>query len=361
MPQPSRSAARRGGWTDSWRIAPEQKTSFPMPPAGARRLLPRATGYRAPLSASSCAPSRRVHCSSVSAPRRRLRRTTRRHRATPPVSRLKQPEQPKPHATRNASVLLLPSAPISSVSVSARSSRRSPSRRGCRRRRALWPRTVRVSRSRRSTSHPAQSGRSQRLFARAPRLSSPTIRSSGSLSCSALERSVSEASRCSRVDLRRSSWASIRSSRSRSCSTSRRRPSRSEGFGYDPVRGELWFVGETAEAVLARAARAPKLRSSSKPPSSTRRSRTRRVRSKKPLRGRVSPRRRSAGHRGSGRRRSTCRLSGGSSSLRRALQEAISMAQSVAGRLEAPLACPRRRRFDAGRRARRGAAHARCS
>jgi chromosome segregation protein len=24
----------------------------------------------------------------------------------------------------------------------------------------------------------------------------------------------------------------------------------SEGFGYDPVRGELWFVGETAEAVL---------------------------------------------------------------------------------------------------------------
>ena len=23
-----------------------------------------------------------------------------------------------------------------------------------------------------------------------------------------------------------------------------------EGFGYDPVRGELWFAGETAEAVL---------------------------------------------------------------------------------------------------------------
>ena len=23
-----------------------------------------------------------------------------------------------------------------------------------------------------------------------------------------------------------------------------------EGFGYDPERGELWFAGETAEAVL---------------------------------------------------------------------------------------------------------------
>ena len=46
-----------------------------------------------------------------------------------------------------------------------------------------------------------------------------------------------------------SSSASCRSCRRKSCSHSRVPAVTPEGFGYDPQRGEIWFAGETAEAV----------------------------------------------------------------------------------------------------------------
>ena len=54
---------------------------------------------------------------------------------------------------------------------------------------------------------------------------------------------------CSSASAPRRSCARRASSRARSCSI--RRPGRDpRGPGYDPERGELWFAGETAEAVL---------------------------------------------------------------------------------------------------------------
>ena len=80
-----------------------------------------------------------------------------------------------------------------------------------------------------------------------------------------------------------------------------------EGFGYDPARGELWFVGETAEAVLlelqgrrtALAAEAAALEAEVATAHAT-------PRQTRPS-GRGSQRRRSGGRRGFALRRSTPR------------------------------------------------------
>ncbi len=117
-----------------------------------------------------------------------------------------------------------------------------------------------------------------------------------------------------------------------------------EGFGYDPARGELWFVGETAEAVLlelqgrrtALAAEAADSRG--------------RGRYRKSGRGSCG---RAGACRGGGvregapacaPRRSTRRCSTRLVDLASALRDGIEAAQHAAGRFEAPL----RARVDAG-------------
>ena len=109
----------------------------------------------------------------------------------------------KPRARPSGSAPRSPNARRSSASGSARSSRRSPSRKAFRPPLARSPRTVRGSRSPRSTSLRATSAPSLPRCVLARRRSSPTIPPSGSRSSSALAPPASGASRCSRDARRR--------------------------------------------------------------------------------------------------------------------------------------------------------------
>jgi chromosome segregation protein len=116
-----------------------------------------------------------------------------------------------------------------------------------------------------------------------------------------------------------------------------------EGFGYDPARGELWFVGETAEAVLlelqgrrsALAAEAAALEEEVATATVAAEEATERAHAAEALFGRV-PRLRAASV--------DARTLGRLVELAAALRDGIDGARRVAGRFEAPL----RARADSG-------------
>ena len=132
----------------------------------------------------------------------------------------------------------------------ARSTGRSPSAKGCRRRRARWRRKASGSPSRCSRSSRAASEPLPRRWDVRPRPSSATIRPEPSRCSSGRAPSglgslvvlvgrtrrdlVSEMPVVSKEELLASPVAAVTL----------------EGFGYDPGGGELWFAGETAEALL---------------------------------------------------------------------------------------------------------------
>ena len=265
-------------------------------------------------------------------------------RAISTRSSSKRSRRPRPRAAQSASAPPWSSAPSSSRSAFARSSKHSPSRRGSLRRRARSPRTARASRSRVSTSSRAPSAPSPRRCGRARRRSSPTIPWSGSRSLQRARAaglgSLTVLTGVSPQELVRE-YPVVPLERLLDVTVASVTP---EGFGYDPARGELWFVGETAEAVLlelqgrrsALAREASELEEqvaeAARAPSET----AERARVAEAALGRA-PRRRA-----SSARRRDCSVA--SSSLRLRSRRRSQDAQRLAARFEAPL----RARVDAG-------------
>ena len=128
------------------------------------------------------------------------------------------------------------------------SSERSPNAKDCRLRRVRLPKRESGSRCPCSTSSRATSERSLPRSDIAPPRSSPPTRAQLWRSPSVRVPRGSEASSSSRAT-RRSSSASCRSCRRKSCCTPASRPSRRRASASIPQRGEIWFAGETAEAV----------------------------------------------------------------------------------------------------------------
>ena len=250
IPRPSRSVRRRGGWRGCSPIALVRRRSSRTQPDGVRLRLPAATGCRVGSSGWSSGRSRRPRCSSGSGPRR-LRadepsRTERRR-----ASRARGGPSSGGGARRRAGAdSARSSVPHSFASAFAHSTRRWRSRRAFRPPHVRSPRTARASRSARSTSPRGPSARLRPPCGPGPRQSSPTTRLSGSR---LLQRARAAGLGSLTVSAGRSpqdlvgEYPVVPLERLLDVST----PSvTAEGFGYDPARGELWFVGETAEAVL---------------------------------------------------------------------------------------------------------------
>jgi len=145
--------------------------------------------------------------------------------------------RPRTSATRS------PSARSPRRSGSRRSNARLRSERESRRRRVRLPSRASASRCRWSRSSRARSARSRPRSAPVPRRSSRRRRRLRWSCSSGPQPPGSARCACSRDAIRSSSLPSFPSSRRTSCCAR-------QCYGYDPQRGELWFAGETAEAVL---------------------------------------------------------------------------------------------------------------
>ena len=133
----------------------------------------------------------------------------------------------------------------------ARSTGRWPSARDCRRRRARSRRTASGSPSRCSRSSPAASAPSRRRSAARLRA---VVRDDATGALALLERARDAGLGSLVVLVGRDPEQLVAETAGRlEGGAARPRPSPAvtpEGFGYDPERGELWFAGETAEAML---------------------------------------------------------------------------------------------------------------
>ena len=355
----SRSALRRAGSKGCWRIAGGRRRSSRTQRGGARPPLRRATGSRVESSGSSSGPSPRPRCSSVFGASRRLPTPTTKRRPTPRGSSSTRSRLRRQRAAPSASGTCSSSAPISFASASARSSRRSRSRRGFPPQRALSPRMAPVSRLRRWRSSREPSGRSLLLSGRGRPQFSPMIPLSGLRSSSERVPRASGASRCSPGHRRRRSSSEYPVVALDALLDVSAPSVTAEGFGYDPARGELWFVGETAEAVLLelhgrRKALAAELAELEEQVASATRAAEESARACE-----CRPRPRMGRRRGCERRRSTHDVLGRLVELRPALRDGMS-SRSARGRSPrgaAARACRRGR--TASRRARRGAAQPR--
>ena len=195
-------------------------------------------------SAGTLAERLRAELVEAQAPHERTRRI--RTCSSGPRTRLRPSR-----ARRRRSVTILPSGRARRVSGWPRSSGRSPSVRAFRPPRGRSPSRASGWPSRSSTPSPGVSAPSRRRCAPArPRCSRPMPAAGLDLLNRARDAGLGSLTACSSAPTRPSLRARCRSSRSVSCSASTTPAVTLEGFGYDPERGELWFAGEAAEAVL---------------------------------------------------------------------------------------------------------------
>ena len=255
-----RGASRDCGVLEARRTGPTRGTcsgsgraprrSSPTRPDDASPRSPRATGCRAESSGSSCARSRLQRCWSASARRLRLRRLRPMSRATPHVSSSRRSRQPRLPGAPSASGSRWMSGSSSSVSGFERSIRRSPSRRAFRPLLALSPRTApRLALAALDIEPGAERAVAAALRARA----SAVLADDAAVGLALLQRARASGLGSLTVLTGRSPQEIVAEYPVVPIDTllDVTAPSVTpEGFGYDPSRGELWFVGETAEAVL---------------------------------------------------------------------------------------------------------------
>ena len=171
-------------------------------------------------------------------------------RATPHVSSSRRSRQPRLPGAPSVSGSRWMSGSSSSVSGFGRSIRRSPSRRAFRPRLALWPRTApRLALAALDIEPGAERAVAAALRARA----SAVLADDAAVGLALLQRARASGLGSLTVLTGRSPQEIVAEYPVVPIDTllDVTAPSVTpEGFGYDPSRGELWFVGETAEAVL---------------------------------------------------------------------------------------------------------------